>query len=189
MDFVDTEKWVAVKSLIKIVSKRYDKSKGIQEEQMTRYYMRPLQNSKLLPHFQDSSLVIYISKLPSLSLSMSCILKFIKVYGLLHIPRPFCNGLYISSTIETPEKFLSLVRSHWSIENNLHWMLDVVMGEDASRKRSKNSPVNFSVVSKTALAMLKKYNPRKKKISIKAKRKMGGWSDECLYDMLCIDPN
>ena len=37
--------------------------------------------------------------------------------------------------------------------------------------------------------MLKKYNPRKKKISIKTKRKMGGWSDECLYDMLCIDPN
>ena len=54
---------------------------------------RPLQNSKLLPHYQDSSLVICKSKLPSLSLSMSYILKFIKVYGLLRIPRPFCNGL------------------------------------------------------------------------------------------------
>ena len=54
---------------------------------------RPLQNSKLLPHFQDSSLGIYKSKLPSLTLSMSCILKFIKVYGLLCIPIPFCNGL------------------------------------------------------------------------------------------------
>ena len=52
--------------------------------------MRPLKSSKLLPHFQDSSLVICKSKLPSLSLSMSCILKFIKVYGLLRIPRPFC---------------------------------------------------------------------------------------------------
>ena len=52
-----------------------------------------MQNSKLLPHYQDSSLVICKSKLPSLSLSMSCILKFIKVYGLLRIPRPFGNGL------------------------------------------------------------------------------------------------
>ncbi len=67
-------------------------------------------------------------------------------------------------------------------------MLDCVMGEDASRKRMKNSPVNFSVVAKTALAILKKYNPRKKRISIKTKRKVRGWSDECLRDMLAIDP-
>ena len=46
-------------------------------------------------NFQDSSLVICKSKLPSLSLSMSCILKFIKVYGLLRIPRPLCNGLFL----------------------------------------------------------------------------------------------
>ena len=62
------------------------------------------------------------------------------------------------------------------IENKLHWMLDVAMGEDASRKRAKNSPQNFSVVFKTALTMLKNYKPveKKKQPSIKTKQKMGG---------------
>ena len=83
---------------------------------LSDYKLRPLQNSQLLPHFtevvharhnsneslilpslnhnfQNSSLVIYTSKLPSLSLSVSCVLKFIKVYDLLRIPRLFCNGL------------------------------------------------------------------------------------------------
>jgi ribosome-binding protein aMBF1 (putative translation factor) len=71
-------------------------------------------------------------------------------------------------------------------------MLDVTMGEDASRKRAKNSPQNFSVVFKTALTMLKSYNPvphRKKGPSIKTKRKMGGWSDEHLSAMLNINPD
>ena len=132
LEFVNREKWNGVQTLVKIISKRYNKTKQKQEETTIRYY--------------------------------------------------------ISSAVDTPERFCSLVRSHWSIENNLHWMLDCVMGEDASRKRMKNSPINFSVVAKTALAILKKYNPRKKRISIKTKRKMGGWSDECLSDMLAIDP-
>jgi hypothetical protein len=65
------------------------------------------------------------------------------------------------------------------------------MGEDTSRKRVKNSPQNFSVVFKTALSMLQQYTPRadkKKQPSVKTKRKMGGWSDKCLKDMLNIEP-
>ncbi|MDR1258721.1 MAG: hypothetical protein LBK65_05535, partial [Tannerellaceae bacterium] len=67
-----------------------------------------------------------------------------------------------------------------------HRMPDVVMGEDASRKRTKNSPQNFPVVFKTALTMLKNYNlgaDIKKGPSIKTKRKMGGWSDLHLIAM------
>jgi hypothetical protein len=88
------------------------------------------------------------------------------------------------------EQFNSFIRQHWGIENKLHWMLDVTMGEDASRKRAKNSPQNFSVVFKTALSMLKSYNPRpevKRGPSIKTKRKMGGWSDMHLSAILNID--
>jgi hypothetical protein len=69
-------------------------------------------------------------------------------------------------------------------------MLDVEMGEDASRKRAKNSPQNFSAVFKTALAMLKKYNPEPEKRrcpSVKTKRKMGGWSDIYLSAMLYVN--
>lgn len=98
---------------------------------------------------------------------------------------------YISSLYADAETFNALVRQHWGIENKLHWMLDVAMGEDASRKRAKNSPQNFSVVFKTALTMLKNYNPRpdiKKGPSVKTKRKMGGWSDEHLSAMLNVNP-
>ena len=98
---------------------------------------------------------------------------------------------YISSLSADAEMFNRLVRQHWAIENNLHWELDVTMGEDASRKRVKNSPRNFSVVCKTALTMLKKYSPfpeRKKRPSIKSKRKIGGWSDEHLSAMVNVEP-
>jgi predicted transposase YbfD/YdcC len=99
---------------------------------------------------------------------------------------------YYISSLEADAKVLNLlVRQHWGIENKLHWMLDVAMGEDAFRKRQKNSPENFSVVFKTALTMLKQYTPRpdkKKQPSIKTKRKMGGWSDQCLSEMLNIEP-
>jgi predicted transposase YbfD/YdcC len=135
LQYVDTMKWKDAKTLIKIVSKRYNKTKQIEEETMTRYY--------------------------------------------------------ISSMKANAKVFNSHIRQHWGIENKLHWTLDVTMGEDASRKRAKNSPQNFSVVFKTALSMLKQYTPRpdkKKQPSIKTKRKMGGWSDKCLRDMLNIDP-
>ena len=95
---------------------------------------------------------------------------------------------YISSREADAVFFNTHIRSHWEIENRLHWQLDVSFGEDASHKRHKNSPMNFSLVFKTALTMLKKYNYHKGNPSIKTKRKMGGWSDECLIDMLGIDP-
>jgi len=96
---------------------------------------------------------------------------------------------YISSTIKSTDEFNHAIRSHWGIENNLHWELDVSMGEDASKKRTKNSPMNFSVVFKTVLAMLKKYVPSDlKNTSIKRKRKMAGWSDKYLLEMLMVCP-
>lgn len=62
---------------------------------------------------------------------------------------------YASSTIKTAKEFNGYIRSHWQIENNLHWQLDVTFCEDASRKRKGNSAEVFSVLSKTALNILK----------------------------------
>lgn len=53
------------------------------------------------------------------------------------------------------EEFAHSVRSHWSIENQLHWCLDVIFREDASRARKDNSPLNLNVMRKTALPLLK----------------------------------
>jgi predicted transposase YbfD/YdcC len=64
---------------------------------------------------------------------------------------------YISSLTDV-NKFAHSVRKHWSIENQLHWMLDVVFHEDASRARKANSPLNLNVLRKTALSILKPLN-------------------------------
>lgn len=46
------------------------------------------------------------------------------------------------------------VRKHWFVENNLHWCLDVIFHEDASRSRKDNSPLNLNVLRKTALTLI-----------------------------------
>ena len=63
---------------------------------------------------------------------------------------------YISSFETTPEQFGYLIRNHWSIENRLHWMLDVLFGEDASKVSKGFSPLNLSVLRKVALSCLQR---------------------------------
>jgi hypothetical protein len=52
-------------------------------------------------------------------------------------------------------RFADAVRKHWSVENQFHWQLDVTFGEDDSRARKDNSPLNLNVLRKTALTLLK----------------------------------
>ncbi|WP_390886673.1 ISAs1 family transposase [Lacinutrix neustonica] len=58
---------------------------------------------------------------------------------------------YISSQLNTPECFLKSTRSHWLIENKLHWSLDFIFKEDQSRKRFKNTTENFSIILKNSI--------------------------------------
>lgn len=68
------------------------------------------------------------------------------------------SRLYISSLRDVcAEKFASWVRSHWGIENALHWVLDVVFREDAGQKRAGNSAENFSKLVRFARNILKRY--------------------------------
>jgi predicted transposase YbfD/YdcC len=60
------------------------------------------------------------------------------------------------------------IRSHWGVENSLHWSLDVTFREDDSRKRADNSAQNFALVRKIALNLLKA--DKSIKIGIKGKR-------------------
>jgi predicted transposase YbfD/YdcC len=73
---------------------------------------------------------------------------------------------YISSAKFTAQQFNLKVRSHWAVENNLHWMLDVSFGEDDSRRRKQNHAINFNIMAKTALTLLKQ-NDQKIPISHK----------------------
>jgi len=62
---------------------------------------------------------------------------------------------YISSLVGNAERILQVVRKHWAIENELHWVLDVVLNEDHSRVRKDQSPENLAVLRHIALNLLK----------------------------------
>jgi len=89
---------------------------------------------------------------------------------------------YISSLNKDAEKFQGYIRSHWGIENKLHWTLDVVFGEDASRKRNKNAAQNFSILLKIALNLLK--NEKSFKGGIKRKRNKAAWDNQYLRKII-----
>jgi predicted transposase YbfD/YdcC len=94
---------------------------------------------------------------------------------------------YISSLRPQGQVFAAAVRGHWSIENNLHWVLDVAFQEDASRGRKDHGPENLGLVRRIALSLLKQA-PTKKKVGIACKRKQAGWNDEYLVQVLLGKP-
>src|SRR3954447_16216405 len=67
------------------------------------------------------------------------------------------------STVLSPQRLLQLVRAHWSIENQLHWHLDVSFDEDASRTRKDYAPENLSLIRRIALDILRAH-PDKRSI-------------------------
>ena len=89
---------------------------------------------------------------------------------------------YILSKKLSPKKFARVVASHWSIENQLHWQLDVTFREDHSRIRKGHADINFSTLRKTALTLLK--NETTAKVGIKNKRLIAGWDDDYLFQVL-----
>jgi predicted transposase YbfD/YdcC len=98
---------------------------------------------------------------------------------------------YISSLASTSAKqMLAYIRTHWAIENSLHWTLDVSFGDDKSRVRKGNAPQNMLLIKKAALNLLQVIKTRYPRIdgvrtSIARLRKMTGWVDEWLLKTLC----
>ncbi len=84
---------------------------------------------------------------------------------------------YILSHLEA-KRFGEAVRSHWGIENHLHWQLDVTFHEDANRVRKDNAPANLSILNRTALSLLK--NEKSVKNGIAIKRLKAGWDEQYL---------
>jgi predicted transposase YbfD/YdcC len=89
---------------------------------------------------------------------------------------------YITSSSETAEKLSKAIRSHWGIENSLHWVLDVSFREDDSRKREGYLAQNFSMINRIALNLIK--NEQSKKRSVKGKRLDAGWNNDYLLKIL-----
>jgi predicted transposase YbfD/YdcC len=94
---------------------------------------------------------------------------------------------YISSRKKlSARQALSAVRSHWGIENELHWVLDVAFREDESRVRAGNAAANFSAVRQLALGLLKKRTEQKG--GIKARRLVAGWNNDFLLQVIGLQP-
>jgi len=80
------------------------------------------------------------------------------------------DSFYISSVTDV-QKFATAVRSHWSIENNLHWQLDVLQNEDKCRAKKDNSPACMNVLNKFAIELLRHVElPHSPKASLRSKQ-------------------
>jgi predicted transposase YbfD/YdcC len=89
---------------------------------------------------------------------------------------------YISSLLSNAEQILQAVRKHWSIENKLHWVLDVALNEDRSRVRKDQAPENFAVLRHIALNLLKQEKTAKG--GIHAKQFLAALNEEYLLKVL-----
>ena len=88
---------------------------------------------------------------------------------------------YLSDLAIKPKEFNQYIRNHWSIENSLHWQLDVTFREDLQRTQTGNAPENLAIIRKLSLQLLNKITDKE---SIKSRRKLAGWNDQYLIKLL-----
>ncbi len=83
---------------------------------------------------------------------------------------------YLSSSKLPPAQLAAAIRSHWAIENGLHWILDVGFNEDASRVRERTAARNLALLRKVALNLVRADTTLK--ASLKGKRKSAAWNND-----------
>jgi len=93
------------------------------------------------------------------------------------------TAYYLFSTPLSAVRGGEVVRSHWGVENRLHWCLDVVMNEDAARNRMNNGPHNLAVLRHMALNVMRK---EESKTSLRGKFKKAAWNEDYLVKLLAL---
>jgi len=94
--------------------------------------------------------------------------------------KPFVR-YYVLSKYISAKRLLAIVRSHWAIENQLHWVLDVVFDEDAQRSRKDNAPENLAILRQFAINLIRSHPAPN---SMRQKIKRAGWDDSFLLGLL-----
>lgn len=102
----------------------------------------------------------------------------VKKDGTVHLERRY----YLSSLSLDAKELAKVIRKHWTIENQLHWVLDVQFNEDSSRIRKDNAPANLAVIRHIALNLLNQ--EKTVKTGVKSKRKKAGWDNDYLLKVL-----
>src|SRR3954447_388524 len=88
---------------------------------------------------------------------------------------------YITSSALTAEHLAPAIRDHWSVENSLHWVMDMVFRDDDSRVRTGNAPANLAAIRHMAQNLIR---ARKGRLSVKANLKAAAWDDSHLISLL-----
>jgi len=88
---------------------------------------------------------------------------------------------FISSAEATDSRIAAAIRNHWSIENSLHWVLDVTFGEDNSRIREPNACQNLALLRKIAINLIQKSQT---KGSVRGRRKKAAWDNDYMAKLL-----
>ena len=91
---------------------------------------------------------------------------------------------YITTLPSNADRILHVVRRHWAIENELHWVLDVAMNEDHNRVRKDQAPENMAVLRHMAINLLKQEKTAKG--GIHAKQLQAAWNNDYLLKILAI---
>jgi predicted transposase YbfD/YdcC len=93
------------------------------------------------------------------------------------------TAYYLLSAPLSAERFATTVRSHWGVENPLHWRLDVVMNEDQMRNRLGNGPHNLAILRHMVINLIQKDTT---KGSLRGKLKRAGWENAYLAKLLAL---
>jgi len=88
---------------------------------------------------------------------------------------------YVTSLVMIAALLRPIVRSHWAIENSLHWVMDMVFRDDECRVRTNHAPANFTTIKHMALNLLRR--PAGKQ-SLRGRRKAASWDDDFLASLL-----
>jgi len=92
------------------------------------------------------------------------------------------SRLFVLSKRYSPEELLRITRTHWDIENGLHWSLDVTLDEDAARARKDHAPANLAVLRRLALNVARAHPDTK--TSLRRKLLRAGWDEAFLFDLI-----
>jgi predicted transposase YbfD/YdcC len=88
---------------------------------------------------------------------------------------------YITSLAWLAHQIGPLVRSHWAVENSLHWVMDMVFRDDECRVRTEHAPANFTTIKHIAHNLMRRAGG---KHSLRAKRKIAAWDDDFLATLI-----
>ena len=88
---------------------------------------------------------------------------------------------YVTSLVMLAHLLGPVIRSHWAIENSLHWVMDMVFRDDECRVRTNHAPANFTTIKHMACNLLRRPSG---KDSLRLRRKVAGWDDEFLASLV-----